>query len=238
MERNTDERDAIWEILPWYVNGTLDASETRRVEAYIETCPLCAAEVREQRRLAEELAQIGPAEALQARNWAELRARIAAEVPEEAAVAAVPPAGPGAGPGGQRGPIQALKAAIDAALQRFSQRMMVATMGAGVAVAALLLALTGVFAPQTDPAEAPFLTLSPEDAAYATPVLRVRMGEGMSQERASEIATRYGLTIEDGPSATGIYTLRATEPDADLDALATALEDEAGVLFATPRRQR
>jgi anti-sigma factor RsiW len=34
----------IWELLPWYVNGTLDTQEFQRVEAHLALCALCQEE--------------------------------------------------------------------------------------------------------------------------------------------------------------------------------------------------
>jgi anti-sigma-K factor RskA len=42
-----------WKLLPWYVNGTLDAGEQREVEEHLESCSECRGEI-ERCRLLEE----------------------------------------------------------------------------------------------------------------------------------------------------------------------------------------
>ena len=45
--------DAAWELLPWYVNGTLQASERARVDQHLRSCLLCHRELDEQQQLDE-----------------------------------------------------------------------------------------------------------------------------------------------------------------------------------------
>ena len=37
----------IFELLPWYVNGSLSTEETRKVEAHLKDCPTCQKELQE-----------------------------------------------------------------------------------------------------------------------------------------------------------------------------------------------
>lgn len=45
--------DAAWKLLPWYINGTLQASERALVDVHVRACLLCHREVDEQRQLHE-----------------------------------------------------------------------------------------------------------------------------------------------------------------------------------------
>lgn len=56
-----DERShrRVWEMLPWYVNGTLAVSERERVEAHLAACPRCQEETRVCRRTADEIVRAG-----------------------------------------------------------------------------------------------------------------------------------------------------------------------------------
>src|SRR5262245_25876022 len=47
-------RDACNELLPWYLNGTLENGERAGVGAHLQVCPIC-------RRELEELSEIGSA---------------------------------------------------------------------------------------------------------------------------------------------------------------------------------
>lgn len=50
-------------LLPWYVTGRLDAADLALVEAHLETCEACRAELELERRLAAEVAAL-PSEAI------------------------------------------------------------------------------------------------------------------------------------------------------------------------------
>ena len=47
-----------WELIPWYVNGTLVEGEAAQVEEHLERCPLCRREVAANRTLAAALAEV------------------------------------------------------------------------------------------------------------------------------------------------------------------------------------
>jgi len=65
-------------LLPWYANGTLDADETAAVEAHLEGCAECQAELESERALGVMIATI-PSDV--ERGWAALRDRIEGEQP-------------------------------------------------------------------------------------------------------------------------------------------------------------
>ncbi len=44
-QTNKNEHEAIAELLPWLVNGTLSAKESKRVEAHLQHCDLCRNQV-------------------------------------------------------------------------------------------------------------------------------------------------------------------------------------------------
>uniref|UniRef100_A0AAN0MM07 Zf-HC2 domain-containing protein n=1 Tax=Yoonia rhodophyticola TaxID=3137370 RepID=A0AAN0MM07_9RHOB len=55
--------DAIWELIPWYVNGSLPEDEAATVAAHSETCPDCEAEIARQQVLAKKVATTDPFDA-------------------------------------------------------------------------------------------------------------------------------------------------------------------------------
>jgi anti-sigma factor RsiW len=73
-----DEHREVGLLLPWYVTGRLEDPERVRVEAHLATCAQCQAELRFERRLETEVAEL-PVEV--ERGWAEMRNRIAASAP-------------------------------------------------------------------------------------------------------------------------------------------------------------
>ena len=50
------EHDAVQQLLPWHVNGTLAAEETARVEAHLAECEECRHDLSRERELAREVA--------------------------------------------------------------------------------------------------------------------------------------------------------------------------------------
>jgi anti-sigma factor RsiW len=50
--------DQVQELLPWFVNGTLDSSETERVEAHLAACAECRAELAGEQHLARAVATL------------------------------------------------------------------------------------------------------------------------------------------------------------------------------------
>lgn len=69
------DHDRVQSLLPWYVNGTLEAVERVSVEAHLAACPACQAELASERRLAEEVAAMPVAPAP---GWAVLLSRLEA----------------------------------------------------------------------------------------------------------------------------------------------------------------
>lgn len=50
-----DPHEAATLLLPWYANGTLSPEETRQVEAHLDQCPHCRAELEQYRVLGEQV---------------------------------------------------------------------------------------------------------------------------------------------------------------------------------------
>jgi anti-sigma factor RsiW len=46
-------------LLPWYVNGTLDAAEREAVDAHLAQCEECTGDVRREQALATQIAELG-----------------------------------------------------------------------------------------------------------------------------------------------------------------------------------
>lgn len=82
---DSDEHRQAQELLPWFVNGTLEPDESRRVAAHLAQCSRCQGDAREQAALRTALPQDAPAGDVE-RSWAALRSRLA-----EPAVAAARP---------------------------------------------------------------------------------------------------------------------------------------------------
>lgn len=71
--------DATWEMIPWYVNGSLPADQVAAFEAEANSCPACQAELARLRALSDEVMEKELLEGAQARSWAKIKAQIAEE---------------------------------------------------------------------------------------------------------------------------------------------------------------
>lgn len=71
--------DAIWELIPWYVNESLSAEQAEAVKAHSKTCAACALEIGRQRQLARDVVTVDPFDVPLSRSWETLRAQIKAE---------------------------------------------------------------------------------------------------------------------------------------------------------------
>jgi hypothetical protein len=75
-----EDTDAIRELIPWYVNGTLPEDETRLVEDAARTDPGVAREINQQRTLAKKVATEDPFDVPLERSWEKLRAEALADI--------------------------------------------------------------------------------------------------------------------------------------------------------------
>ncbi len=198
-------------LIPWYVNGTLDQPERLEIEQLRDACPTCAREIREQTQLASVLARIPDDETAAARSWASLSVRITADERQCARRS-----------GGTLSRIAEWVRAHWGGLAGLSLAASVAT---------LALAIMLQPEPQTT---ASYETLTTPTPSLAGPSIRVKVAENVPEEAFGEIATGLGLTVHEGSSTRGIYTVVPSE-DADLDSIAAALRAHPEVLLVRVR---
>lgn len=214
-ERKDRERvhRRVWELLPWYVNGTLSHQEQERVEAHLVECLRCQEEERACRRTAEAVRETGDAApSPHPVQFQRLLARVEEHERGEAA---------------RRGRGRLSRLLADT--PRFARRALLAQ-------AAMILALVGVliWSATTGPIE--FVTLS--DSAAAPPAaaaerLRVMFAPGTTEREIRELLLAFRGEIRSGPSPLGVYTLEIPE-GSDPDVVLARLRSEPQVTFAQP----
>jgi anti-sigma factor RsiW len=202
-----DEHHETQALLPWYVNGRLEAAELQAVEDHLADCAECRADLRVQRRLQAEIAQLP----MNVENgWADMRRRLAAEAPD----AALPT--PQARPVGQ----------VAATPQRRGW------LGWAVAAAAgLPLAILGSQSLIGGAAASYHALSAPPQAALPGNVV-VMFRPDTREAELREALTANGARLVDGPTAAGGYVLRV--PDASRPAVLTALRARQDVVLAEP----
>lgn len=222
--RRRTGHEEVWDLLPWYVNGTLDERETLTVEEHVGACGICREEVRYWRGFARTLRDEGDLAVSADADLARLRGRLE-----------------GASRARRRRPAGG-RAWLDGLRRTPSPvRWALAAQLAAVLLLGGLLAASwsGPEAPSTSATTAPsaagaFRTLSdapPAPAAGGTALLRVVFADQAREREIRGALIAVGGRIVDGPSPTGVYTVAVDESGDPATALAS-LRSFSQVLFA------
>jgi anti-sigma factor RsiW len=227
-----DERvhQRIWELLPWYVNGTLPDSDRERVEAHVALCRRCRDEVETCRRTAAAVK--GQGEVSPSPHPVQLQRTLARidELERSRAWAAKTNEDPQDGDRIGRGfgaPLRALIAATPRPLR-----------GALVAQVAIIVLLVGVLAwSELHPVPAPvtYQTLSDPAAAPApTVALRVMFSPRATEKEIRELLQGVRGQITAGPSPLGVYTVEVPAAGDPSSVVLARLRSESAVSLAEP----
>jgi hypothetical protein len=203
-----DTHAEAWALLPWLASGRIAPGDREWVEAHVQGCALCRAELEAQRSLCASLQSAGSAAAAgsgdEQRSFDKLWARI------EASQAASPRGTGTQGPAG-----------------RASSRT-VRWLAAAVIVQGFGLALFGLHALRGPAAE--FSTVSRVDVARTTaPEVRIVFNTLLSHQ---------GLSIVSGPGTSGNFTAAlsadAVASGATAESVASVISKDPNVSFAQP----
>ena len=222
----------VWELLPWYVNGTLPTLEQRTVAEHLEGCRRCQEELETCHRLGEAIRQTESiAPSLHPAQLARLMARIEAEET-------------GRGSRSWRrallSPWRGLRS-LTAATPTLARGLLAAQLVLLIGLAGFLLRQPAQPAgpgPQPAPA-AVFRTLSdPEPAAQPgnpqSIQVRVVFAEGITEKEIRDLLLRLRGQIVAGPSPLGVYTVEMPAAPDPLDRVLAHLRAQPKVSFAEP----
>jgi hypothetical protein len=207
----------VWELLPWYVNGSLEQRERERVETHLAACLRCQEEERTCRRTAAGIAGAGEvAPSPHPIQFQRMLARIEESERGEPRHA-----------GGWRllAPFRSLVQATPRPLR-----------GALVAQAAVILLLVGFLAwDSLRPAPAVYRTLSDPVAAPArTARLRVMFSPKSTEREIRGLLLGIRGEITAGPSPLGVYTVEVPAAGDPAAVVLARLRSEPQVTFAEP----
>lgn len=224
----------MWDLLPWYANGTLLDGERRTVEAHLAECPRCREEIVACQRLGEAIRQTE--ETAPAAHPARL-ARLMERIDDEER-------------NGEHGWRRAVLAPWQglAGLLRATPPL---ARGALVAQLVLLVALAGLLVRQsplpdeatpasavTAPPAPAYETLSESAPAPATPEttarLRLVFAEGTTEQEARNLLLGIRGQIVAGPSALGVYTVEVPAGPDPLEKVLAHLRAQPRVSLAEP----
>ncbi|HET9229428.1 MAG TPA: zf-HC2 domain-containing protein [Thermoanaerobaculia bacterium] len=204
--KQEDERlhQRVWELLPWYANGTLPETEQRTVEEHAEQCQRCREELGACRRLGE-VVRTSAAEppVPHPARFELLKTRL-----DEAE--------------GSR--VRSLLGATPKTV-----RWLLAAQ-----LAALLILAAGWMWRTPPPAPAEFTTLSDPAAASAGPRVRVVFAEEATERQIRDVLLPIGGQLAGGPSPLGVYTVELAEGRDPLPVVLKHLKSRPEVSFAEP----
>lgn len=214
----------IWELLPWYANGTLAEAEREKVEAHLPACPRCREEEEICRRMATAVRAVG--EVAPSPHPVQLQRLLARIEESESAERS------GAGWWKRGAPFRALVEATPGPL-RVSL----------VAEAAIILLLAGLFLWQEfrlRPASAPappavYRTLSdPVPAAVPANGVRVMFSPQATEREIRDLLLGIRGQLAGGPSPLGVYTIEVPADGDPMKVVLARLRSEPLVAFAEP----
>lgn len=205
----------VWQLLPWYINGTLSGDEQLFVTLHSTVCLVCHKELGLQRALRESVRAPEMDDVVVTTSFERLSAQIAAASP--------------------RSPVSAGKAArLVAGIGSWLRDLAVP---AYIGAAAMLLAAVVSYSALNVsplPINNTFRTLSNSTAPAApTANLRIIFAEKLSTSERASILNQSGLTAVTGPDERGMYYVKSASQTREATAAALSLlRANEQILFA------
>jgi anti-sigma factor RsiW len=217
QEHGERSHQRVWELLPWYINGSLEPGERERVEAHLATCSRCREEAGLCQRTAEEIA--GAGEVSPSPHPVQFQRLLARIDESEREAEALPEAG--------RPLLAPVRSLVRATPRPF--RWVMVAQAAAIFLLAGLLALRAQRPGAGSPAApaAPYRTLSnPEPAPVPSVRLRVMFQPKATEREIRDLLHGVSGEITAGPSPSGAYTIDVP-----------ATRDPVGVVLARLRSE-
>lgn len=219
--RIPDTHAEAWALLPWLANGRIAAEDREWVEAHVQGCAECRAELAAQRLVASQVARDvagGPPSSgtEEQQSFNKLWARI--EAAESASKTATGSSG-------------------SAVVAPRSSRT-VRWLAAAVVVQALGLGVLGLALRNGQPTDDRFKTVASVEPRLNAPAVRVVFAPGASIGTVNTLLTHQGLSIVSGPGTSGNYTAElsadAVASGASAESVAAVMAKDPNVAFAQP----
>ena len=200
--------EANWatEVLPWYVNGTLDSAESQRFERHLERCEHCQRELSVELELRHALLQRSVVDYAPHASLAKVREQLDIRLQQ---------------PRKPRIPLARRPTVLWSALA--AQAAVIATL------AIVLLRVT----PDVD-SQASYRTVS-EAAPASTAAIQIVFDDELTAGELRSLLDSVGTTIVRGPSEAGVYELSLYDDAASVKHIINVLREHAGVKFVAQK---
>jgi hypothetical protein len=201
------------ELLPWLLNESLDGDEKEMILQHTRTCVICRRELESLRQLRDSVVDASSAGYTPAPDMRNINARIDALIDRQ-----------------NRGQLL-----ISRIREMFGNRWRIAFAAQSV----LLIVLAGILLwPGSEKSE--FMTLTEPDELPDGTYIRVVFSPEITTSELSGVLARFDLSVIDGPSVRGVYTVGvpgSPSPE-QRERLLLDLQGDPKVLFAQPVLRR
>ena len=219
--RIPDTHAEAWALLPWLANGRIAAEDREWVEAHVQGCAECRAELASQRLVAshvhrDETASPQPVGSDEQRSFNKLWARI-----EAAESASIPATG-----------------TTGAAVPMPRSSRTVRWLAAAVVVQAIGLGVLGMAFRDSGSRADDFKLVSNVEPRLNAPAVRIVFAPQASVGTINTLLTHQGLSIVAGPGSSGNFTAElsadAVASGASAESVAAVIAKDPNVSFAQP----
>ncbi len=218
----TDRHRHVTELLPWYVNGTLEGDDRQAVAAHLSDCPACRDEIAQYQILAAAV-QNGRDAA-----WAPERDRLERVLASIEVLEAAPEQ--------RAGWRERWRAGMEWLGDLFQRTPGPVRWGLAVQAALLVLVVGLAVFPGGLSSRAPYRTLAQNgERRVGHALIQVVFAENVTEREMRALLARVQGKIVDGPSAVGVYTVEigANAPDQVMP-MVTILRGDPRVRLAEP----
>lgn len=207
--RNPMPHEVAIELLPWLINDALSSDERDKVLDHAQSCVICRRETTELEHLRESVKRVFSPVPIPAPDMRNINARIDALIRRQNL--------------GRR-------------WLSWIAEFFVSPWRIAFVTQTVLLVVLGIAMLWPTTRHAEFITLTQSQDLADGHYLRVVFGPDLTHARLGALLDDLGLSIVDGPSERGVYTLATENPMtvAERDAALTNLSNHPSVLFAQP----
>ena len=185
-----DEHRKIWELLPWYINHSLDPAEQDMVMKHIKTCITCRIELNQQQQIFEKMQQTDLLQQVSQASFAQLKKRIEDQ---------------------PKLPVIAKNDETEKQPKQFSHHFLAFAKYTALAASLLLLALPFMLNPFVDKPELrdDYRTLANSVAGeQKNNMIRIVFADQSDAEQIQAILDNVSGHIVRGPSQNGVYEVQ------------------------------